>query len=95
MGDQLQEDLRSLLKQPWGRRIAYSIVFEFGLLAHPPRAIGDSPNEALKSARFDGVREFATTFVGHLQKANRKAYALLLKEHASRMLAHSVETEND
>lgn len=83
--DQLHADMRNLLGTKWGRRLMHRILFHFCNLQAPvfDRSIGDGMCAALHNARASGVQAVGTHLLEALQKADPRAYSMLLREEAA------------
>jgi hypothetical protein len=71
----LEQDVATLLQHPWGRRLAYHIVFELGRLEAP-----SYDTDPVVMARNEGIREMASAFKHLLFVSNSDNYMLMLKE---------------
>ena len=80
----LNADLKKLMSTDWGRRIAHSLIYDFGniLSVGYDLSVRDGMCAALHHARTDGVRSVGRAFMERLHLADENAYIAMLEEEA-------------
>lgn len=85
----LQADIIQLMTHKWGRRLAYTIMHDYGMLDRQTAdlSIKDGMTAALHSWRIDGARAVGAAFMQDLQRFAREEYTLMLQEEILRRTA--------
>jgi hypothetical protein len=78
-------DLEELLRQSWGRRLYYRLVFEMGRLEAPSfePGLADGACAALHMARNEGIREVAQRLAREAQLHCPEHWTLMLQERVA------------
>jgi len=105
---QRDDDLRELMKQAWGRRLVYWLVFGDPSTERPKEFVGrlntsvfdsgikDGLSCAILAARIDGARMFAMEFHNDLERVAPSALVTMLEEQLhDRVVALALQPSGD